>query len=145
MTDKLKQTKLAEFAQQITTSDGALGNPLEGWRWFIDGGYVVLEPRDRLVSFRDMAFLWNVGTTDIEAVFRATPSPGVYLRFKLAAHNSGMTPIEQIAVWFEEQAAKERELLDSGKCNNPALTQERWMVYKASAGCVREGAWRKKP
>ena len=142
MTDKPKQTKLAEFAQAITAPQEALSNPLEGWRWFIDGGYVVLEPRDRLVSFRDMAFLWNVGTTDIEAVFRATPSPGVYLRFKLTAHNIGMTPIEQIAVWFEEQAAKERDLLDSGRCNNPGLAEERWLVYKASAQSVRANAWR---
>lgn len=53
--------------------------------------------------------------------------------------------IEQIAAWFEEQAVKERELYDLGSCNNPLLTLERWMVYKASAQSVREGAWKTKP
>jgi hypothetical protein len=52
--------------------------------------------------------------------------------------------VEQIAIYFEGQAAKERELLDSGRCNNPALAQERWMIYKAAAQDVRAGAWRKK-
>lgn len=51
---------------------------------------------------------------------------------------------EQIAAYFDEQAAEERRLLDSGQCNNPPLAQERWLVYKASALSVREGAWRKK-
>ena len=51
---------------------------------------------------------------------------------------------EQIAAYFDEQAAEERRLLDSGQCNNPQLAQERWLVYKASAMSVREGAWRKK-
>lgn len=54
-----------------------------------------------------------------------------------------MSDIEQIAAWFEAQAVKERELLDSGHCNNPDLTRERWLVYKASAQSVREGTWRK--
>ena len=62
-------------------------------------------------------------------------------------HGDGEPPtdIEQIAAWFEGQAAKERDLYDSGNCNNPVLTLERWMVYKASAQSVREGAWRTKP
>lgn len=57
------------------------------------------------------------------------------------------TDVEQIAMWFEAQAAKERELLDSGRCRPDARTiaQERWLVYKASALSVREGAWRQKP
>lgn len=55
--------------------------------------------------------------------------------------------VEQIAAWFEEQAAKEQELLDSPKLHPDAKerTQERWLVYKASAQSVRAGAWRKKP
>ena len=51
--------------------------------------------------------------------------------------------VDQIAVYFEDQAAKERELLDSGRANNRELPQERWMVYTASARAVRDGAWRK--
>lgn len=53
--------------------------------------------------------------------------------------------VEQIAAWFEEQAAKEQELLDSGRCTNRVTTQERWLVYKASAMAVRAGEWKKKP
>lgn len=51
----------------------------------------------------------------------------------------------QIAAWFDAQAAKERELLDSDQLRPDARerTQERWLVYKASAQSVREGAWRK--
>ena len=45
--------------------------------------------------------------------------------------------------WFEEQAVKERELLDSGRCNNRLTTYERLIVYKAAAMSVRGGAWRK--
>ena len=52
--------------------------------------------------------------------------------------------VAQITAWFEDQATKERALLDSGKCNNRTLTQERWMIYKASAQSVLEGTWRKK-
>ena len=52
---------------------------------------------------------------------------------------------EQIVAWLEGQAVKERELLDSDQMRPDARerTQERWMVYKASAGAVREGAWKK--
>ena len=52
---------------------------------------------------------------------------------------------EQIAAYFDAQAEEEGKLLVSGQCNNPQLAQERWLVYKASAMSVREGAWRKKP
>ena len=50
---------------------------------------------------------------------------------------SGAT-IEQIAAWFDDQAVEEQRLLASGQCNSPERTRERWMVYKASAGVVRE-------
>ena len=52
---------------------------------------------------------------------------------------------EGIAAWLDAQAAKERELLDSDRMRADAheRTQERWMVYKASAQAVREGAWKK--
>jgi hypothetical protein len=52
---------------------------------------------------------------------------------------------EQIAAWFEAQAAKERELLDSWSTRLDAREriQERWLVYKASAMEVRAGTWRK--
>lgn len=53
--------------------------------------------------------------------------------------------VEQIAAWFEAQAVKEHELLDSGYCNSPVTTNERWLVYKASAQSVRERVWKKPP
>ena len=51
----------------------------------------------------------------------------------------------QIAAWFDAQADKERELLDSKQLRPDARerVQERWLAYKASAQSVREGAWRK--
>jgi hypothetical protein len=51
--------------------------------------------------------------------------------------------IDAVVAYFEGQAAKERELLDSGRCNNPSLAQERWMIYKAAAQEVRARAWSK--
>lgn len=55
--------------------------------------------------------------------------------------------IEQIAAWFEAQAAKERVLLDSDQVRPDASerTHERWLVYKASAIAIRQGDWKKKP
>lgn len=55
--------------------------------------------------------------------------------------------IEQIAAWFEAQAAKERVLLDSDQVRPDAIerTHERWLVYKASAIAICQGDWKKKP
>ena len=53
--------------------------------------------------------------------------------------------VDLIAAFFEEQAHEEQELLDSGRCNNPPLAQERWMLYKASAQAILERAWQKAP
>ena len=51
---------------------------------------------------------------------------------------------ELIAAWFDAQAAKEHELLNSDRLRVDACerTQERWLVYKASAQSVRAGTWR---
>lgn len=63
--------------------------PLAGWRWFIDGDFIVLEPSAGGIQPRHMAFLdMHTRITDVEAVFRASPSPGVYLRCKLTAEES---------------------------------------------------------
>lgn len=53
--------------------------------------------------------------------------------------------VKQIADWFEEQAFKERELLDSDRLRPDARksAEERWLVYKASAQGVRERVWKK--
>jgi hypothetical protein len=84
-------------------------------------------------------------------------------KFAAALHQLGMTKeaeliftaatelwgqpsdVDQIAAWFEAQAVKERELIDSERCNNPVTTHERWLVYKASAQSVRERVWKKSP
>jgi hypothetical protein len=59
--------------------------PLAGWRWFIDGAYLVFEPRTGAIQSRDMAFLdLHASITAVEAVFREAPNPGIYLRCKLA-------------------------------------------------------------
>jgi hypothetical protein len=52
--------------------------------------------------------------------------------------------VEQIAAWFDDQAAKERDLLDAGNLNDGGVRgTERFLVYKAAAGAVLQGAWRK--
>jgi hypothetical protein len=62
--------------------------PLAGWRWFIDGEFIVLEPSTSIQP-RHMAFLdMHARITDVEAVFRASPSPGIYLRCKLTPEES---------------------------------------------------------
>jgi len=54
--------------------------------------------------------------------------------------------IEQIAAYFDEQAAKESDLqrLPAVRPDSKKRIQERWMVYKASAQAVRDGQWRKR-
>lgn len=58
-----------------------------------------------------------------------------------------MTNVERIAAWFDDQAARERALLDSDRLRPDARerAQERWLVYKASAQAVREGSWKEMP
>ena len=100
----------------------------------------------------------------VQVILETGDSPrGVIDKFAAALHQLGLTkeadlvhtaastlwgePSEaaQITAWLEAQAVKERELLDSDQMRPDARerTQERWMVYKASAGAVREGAWKK--
>jgi len=67
---------------------------------------------------------------------------GLYDAADAVTHSREM--IEQIAAWFDMQAAKESDLLDAGNLNDGGVrAQERFMVYKASAGAVRQGAWHK--
>lgn len=102
--------------------------------------------------------------TVIKAILETGDSPrGLIDKFAAALHQCGLakeadlvhtaastlwgepSEAEQITAWLEGQAANERELLDSDQMRHDARerTQERWMVYKASAGAVREGAWKK--
>ena len=56
----------------------------ERWRWFADGPWIVLEPPRGLVAAETMQHVHrHADVHTVEAVFRATPSPGVYLRFRL--------------------------------------------------------------
>jgi hypothetical protein len=79
------------------------------------------------------------------AVLRLNSMPHEADQISAVGHGEPSPDAELIAAWFDDQAVKEHELYNSGNCNNPILTLERWMVYKASAQSVREGAWRKKP
>lgn len=56
-----------------------------------------------------------------------------------------MTELAQILLWIEKLAAQEAQLLASGRCNNPLLTQERWLVYQGIAMGLRDGIWKKPP
>ena len=71
-----------------------------------------------------------------------THQPDGYVSQGFPQEGVAVTDVEQIAAWFDEQAEKEQALLDTGRCNNRSRTQERWLVYKASAQSVRDGAWR---
>ena len=57
------------------------------WRWFCDGASIVLEPPQGLVAAETVQYLHQHGDTrTVEIVFRATPHPGVYLRFQLSSN-----------------------------------------------------------
>lgn len=54
------------------------------WRWFCEGTAIVLEPPQGCIAAETMLYLHkHTGVHSVEAVFRATPHPGVYLRFCL--------------------------------------------------------------
>jgi hypothetical protein len=80
---------MQRFAEAITATPSWIRLPsgialLAGWRWFIDDDYIVFEPSTGSIHPRDMAFLdMQARITDVEAVFRATPHAGIYLRCKL--------------------------------------------------------------
>jgi hypothetical protein len=90
VTDNVQIVAMQRFAEAITATPSWIRLPsgialLAGWRWFLDGDYIVFEPSAKSIHPRDMAFLdMQPRTSDVEAVFRATPSPGIYLRCKLA-------------------------------------------------------------
>lgn len=61
------------------------------WRWFCDGAWIVLEPPQGLVAAETVQYLHqHADTHTVEVVFRATPHPGVYLRFQL--HSNPLSP-----------------------------------------------------
>ncbi len=54
------------------------------WRWFCEGLWIVLEPPQGLIAAETMLYVHkHAEVHSVEAVFRATPHPGVYLRFCL--------------------------------------------------------------
>ena len=54
------------------------------WRWFCDGAWIVLEPPQGLIAAETMHHVHQCADVHtVEAMFRATPNPGVYLRFRL--------------------------------------------------------------
>jgi hypothetical protein len=54
------------------------------WRWFCDGTWIVLEPPQGLIAAETMQYVFQHSDVHtVEAVFRATPHPGIYLRFHL--------------------------------------------------------------
>jgi len=58
---------------------------LPGWRWFIDGAWIVFEPPGRSdIQLSEMQMLSELPrVTSVTAVFRSTPHAGVYLQFQL--------------------------------------------------------------
>ena len=54
------------------------------WRWFCDGAWIVLEPPQGLIAAETVHHVHQQADVhSVEAVFRSTPSPGIYLRFRL--------------------------------------------------------------
>jgi hypothetical protein len=62
------------------------------WRWFCDGSWIVLEPPHGLIAAETMQHVrQHADVHTAEAVFRSTPSPGIYLRFHLRDHSVAQT------------------------------------------------------
>lgn len=54
------------------------------WRWFREGAWIVLEPPNWIIDAKTMHYVHQRPEVHtVEAVFRSTPSPGEYLRFRL--------------------------------------------------------------
>jgi len=59
------------------------------WRWFCDDAWIVLEPPLGIITAETMSHVsQHADARAVEAVFRATPHPGVYLQFRLRASNT---------------------------------------------------------
>lgn len=72
-------------AARVETRVKALMAPFaQPWRWFSVGAWIVMEPPQGLIAAETMQYVHqHADAHTVEAVFRATPSPGVYLRFRL--------------------------------------------------------------
>ena len=54
------------------------------WRWFVDGDWIVLEAPYGFIAAETMQHInQSADVHTVEAVFRNTPHPGIYLRFRL--------------------------------------------------------------
>lgn len=54
------------------------------WRWFRDGSWIVVQPPCDLIAAETIHHVHrHADVHSVEVVFRATPSPGIYLRFQL--------------------------------------------------------------
>lgn len=81
--ERAEAAELLEFARYVL--DFALwDNPLWGASLFFDGPWIVISPPGGAVVLEHMTFLASLSpvVNSIEAVFRPTPTPGVYLRFR---------------------------------------------------------------
>lgn len=108
------------------------------------------EKRAQLAAVVDTILATGTSVASVVEMFTAilhanglTPEPNPIARAAASIKLDTAASTEQIATWFDTQAAKERELIDSGRCTNLVTTQERWLVYKASAQEVRAGTWRR--
>jgi hypothetical protein len=78
--------KSVQDQQALQTSQvQAIMTPFsQHWRWFFDGPWIVLEPPCGFIAGETMQYIHqHAHTHTVEAVFRLTPNPGVYLRFRL--------------------------------------------------------------
>jgi hypothetical protein len=69
---------------RVTTRVEEIMKPFaKPWRWFRSDKCIVLEPPYGLIDIATMKYIHQLPDTHtIEAVFRATPHPGVYLQFR---------------------------------------------------------------
>lgn len=83
------------------------------WRWFCDGPWIVLEPPQGLIAAETLHHVHQrPDVHSVEAVFRATPSPGVYLRFRL--HDLPQESASKGVAWTTSTATPTELLVLSG-------------------------------
>jgi len=70
---------------KVALADRLTVHGLPGWRWFIDGVWIVFEPPGRSdITLAEMKMIAELPRVEhVTAVFRSTPHAGIYLQFQL--------------------------------------------------------------
>ncbi len=111
---------------------------LRGWRWFIDGDWIVFEPPGRSeihLSEMKLVASWR-GVANVGAVFRATPHTGVYLRFRLQPADDHRFPIivgqSHLPLKIRQETVK-TDVVRGQTMSDAPSREHRWMAPHGSA------------